>query len=266
MSTVVANGIEIYYEVTGSGPPLTLIMGMGCSARQWQWMAPVLAESFQVIAFDTRGVGRSSKPDIEYTTGLFADDICGLLDVLQVEKTHLFGASVGGMIAQRFALKYPARLDRLVLGCTMPNFQSLPPAPEDLETMMESQQLSLEDGVEKMLGLFLSPQFKTAHPDQTARLKELMVLETAERGMDAFFNQLGAAMNHDTREEAAQIAAPTLLVCGDKDRVAPVVNSRFLAGQIPGSTLTELPGGYHAFWVERAEEACGIINTFLSVS
>ena len=263
MAIVFANGIEIYYEITGKGQPLTLIMGLGCSARQWQWMVPVFAESFQVITFDNRGVGRSGKPDMDYTTELFADDICALLDALHVEKTHIFGVSVGGMIAQRFALKYSGRVDRLVLGCTMPNFNYLPPASKDIETMAESQQLSIEEGVEKMMSLFLTPQFKSSHPDRTNRLKEVMILERLEQGTVAFLNQLGAAMIHNTQEEVKQIAAPTLLICGDKDPMAPVANSRFLVEQIPDSTLIELPGGYHAFWVERYEEACRIIKAFL---
>ena len=71
MATVKANGIEIFYEVTGDGPPLTMIMGLGCSSRQWKWMAPLLAESFKVITFDNRGVGRTDKPDMDYSTDLF---------------------------------------------------------------------------------------------------------------------------------------------------------------------------------------------------
>ena len=155
MPAVHANGIEINYEIYGSGPPLTMIMGMGCSARQWQWMGPVFAESFKVITFDNRGAGRSGKPEMDYSTEMFADDTCALMDVLGIPRTHLFGVSVGGMIAQRFALKYPERVERLVLGCTMPSFTHIPPAPEDLEALQEAQILSLEEGVEKMMTLFL---------------------------------------------------------------------------------------------------------------
>jgi len=151
MSTVQVNGIEIYYETSGNGPPLTLIMGLGCSARQWQWMLPVFSGSFQVITFDNRGVGRTSKPDMEYTTDLFAEDTCALLNILGIEKTHIFGASVGGMIAQKFALKYPEMVDRLVLGCTMPNFYHLPPREEDSQRLQESQLLPLEKSVEVMM-------------------------------------------------------------------------------------------------------------------
>ena len=264
MATVQVNGIEIYYEITGNGPPLTMIMGLGCSARQWQWMLPVLTGSFQVITFDNRGVGRTSKPDMEYTTDLFADDICALLNTLGIDKTHLFGVSVGGMIAQKFALKYPEMVDRLVLGCTMPNFYHLPPVAEDLQHMQESQLLPLEKSVEVMLRLFLTEHFFKENPDQAAKLKEVMLIEKEEQGEDAFLRQLGAAMNHNTLEQVKNIKAPTLVITGDLDPIAPVENARFLTEKIPNNTLVEIPGVRHAFWVERFEVFCDIIIKFLS--
>jgi pimeloyl-ACP methyl ester carboxylesterase len=264
MATVQVNGIEIYYEITGNGPPLTMIMGLGCSARQWQWMLPVLTGSFQVITFDNRGVGRTSKPDMEYTTDLFADDICALLNTLGIDKTHLFGVSVGGMIAQKFALKYPEMVDRLVLGCTMPNFYHLPPLAEDSQRMQESQLLPLEKSVEVMLRLFLTEHFFKENPDQAAKLKEVMLIEKEEQGEDAFLRQLGAAMNHNTLEQVKNIKAPTLVITGDLDPIAPVENARFLTEKIPNNTLVEIPGVRHAFWVERFEAFCDIIIKFLS--
>lgn len=177
MPTVHANGIDLDYEISGSGPPLCLIMGMGCSARQWQWMVPVFAESFTVITFDNRGAGRSGKPGMDYSTEMFADDTCALLDALDIPKTHLFGVSVGGM--------------------------------------------------------------------------------------EALFMQLGAAREHDTVGLVKNITVPTLVISGTKDPIAPVENARFLAGQILGSTLAEIEGVRHAFWVEKYGEACGIINDFL---
>jgi len=264
MTTVKANGIGIYYEITGSGPPLTLIMGLGCSARQWEWMVPVLAESFRVITFDNRGVGRTSKPDMEYTTDLFAEDTGALLNTLGIKKTHIFGVSAGGMIAQKFALKYPDMVDHLVLGCTMPNFYHLPPTTEVLQRMQESQLLPPEESVEVIMRLFLSEHFFAEKPDPAAKLKEMMLAEKKEQGPDAFLRQLGAAMNHDTQDEVKNIKVPTLVITGDLDPIAPVENSRFLAEQISNSTLAEIPGVYHAFWIERFEEACEIIKKFLS--
>jgi pimeloyl-ACP methyl ester carboxylesterase len=263
MQTVNANGIEIYYEITGNGPPLTLIMGLGCSARQWEWMVPLLAKSFQIITYDNRGVGRTSKPDMEYTTDLFAEDTCALLNTLGIKKSHIFGVSVGGMIAQKFALKYPEMVNRLVLGCTMPNFHHLPPTTEVLQRMQESQLFPPDESVEVMLRLFLTEQFFARKPDQAAKLKEVMLIEKKEQGQDAFLRQMGAAMNHNTQDEIKNIKAPTLMITGDLDPMAPVENAHFLAEHIPNSTLAELPGVQHAFWVERFKEACDIINRFL---
>ena len=264
MATVKANGIELFYEITGSGPPLTMIMGLGCSSRQWQWMVPLLAESFKVITFDNRGVGRTSKPDMEYSTDLFAEDCAALLNALDIERTHIFGISVGGMIAQKCALNYPEMVDRLVLGCTMPNFFHLPPAAEDSERMQSSQLLPPDESVDVMMRLFLSETFFNESPDHAAALKEIMLTEKMEQGEDAFLLQLGAAMGHDTLEQVKDISAPTLIIAGDVDPMAPVANSRFLAEQIPDSTLIEFPGVRHAFWVERFEEASDHIKKFLT--
>ncbi len=247
MSTVHANGIDIYYEICGSGPPLTLIMGLGCSARQWQWMTPVLAKSFKVITFDNRGVGRSGKPDMEYSTEMFADDTRALLDVLDIPRTHLFGVSVGGMIAQRFALKYPEMVDRLVLGCTMPSLFHLPPAPEDSETMQMSRVVSIEEGAEKMMSLFFSEGFFKEEPKRVTALKEVIMLERKEQGDDAFMLQLGAAMKHDTVDEAKNIIAPALVISGTKDPIARWKTPDFLPGRYRTAHWWKSPGGTMRF-------------------
>jgi pimeloyl-ACP methyl ester carboxylesterase len=263
MATVWANGIDIFYHITGNGPPLTLIMGMGCSARQWRWMLPMLSTAFQVITFDNRGAGRTGKPAMEYTTDLFAEDTCALLNTLGIEKTHVFGVSVGGMIAQKVAIQFPEMVDRLVLGCTMPNFYHLPPEEEDSQRLQESQVLPLEQGLDVMMGLFLTEHFCREHPDQAVRLKEIMRIEREEQGREALLLQLAAAMNHDTLEQVQNISAPALVITGDVDPMAPVQNARFLAEKIPNGTLAEIPGVRHALWVERCEETAEIIIKFL---
>lgn len=227
-------------------------------------MLPVLSGSFQVITFDNRGVGRTSKPAMEYTTDLFAEDTCALLNTLGIEKTHLFGVSVGGMIAQKFSLKCPEMVDRLVLGCTMPNFYHLPPKEEDSQRLQESQVLPLEKSLDVMIGLFLTEHFCKEHPDQAATLKEIMLIEREEQGQEAFLLQLAAAMNHNTLGQVKNIIASTLVITGNLDPMAPVQNARFLAEKIPNSTLAEIPGVRHALWVDRFEESSEIIIKFLS--
>jgi pimeloyl-ACP methyl ester carboxylesterase len=186
-----------------------------------------------------------------------------LLKILGIDKTHIFGISVGGMIAQKFALNHPEMVDRLVLGCTMPNFFYLPPATEDSERLQTTQLVTPEESVEIMMHLFLSEKFFTASPDLTAELRDVMLTEKFEQGEEPFLLQLGAAMSHDTLEQVKNITAPTLVITGDLDPMAPVENARFLAEKIPDSTLVELPGVRHAFWVEKFEESSKVITDFL---
>ena len=123
--------------------------------------------------------------------------------------------------------------------------------------------MSPDKSVEVMMHLFLSDQFFEEHPERAAELKAMMLSEKLEQGEDAFLLQLGAAMNHNTQEQVREITAPTLVITGKLDPVAPVENARFLAREIPDSTLVELPGVRHAFWVERFAESSEIIAKFL---
>src|SRR5574341_2228297 len=119
MARTHVNGIDMYYEVHGSGEPLVLIMGLGANTTAWYRQIPVFSREYQVIVFDNRGAGRSDKPNEPYSMGQMADDAHGLMDALGVESAHVFGMSLGGMIAQELVLRYPERVRNLVLGGTM---------------------------------------------------------------------------------------------------------------------------------------------------
>lgn len=120
MPTVQINDIDLYYEAFGSGRPLLMIMGLGLSSRDWGTQLPAsLAKHYRVILFDNRGVGLSSLGSRPLTIEQMAEDTVGRLDALEIPKAHLFGVSLGGMIAQRFACRHGERLDKLVLGCSM---------------------------------------------------------------------------------------------------------------------------------------------------
>ena len=263
MPTLTINGLEINYEVKGQGPALTMIMGISCSLRQWTWMRDVLSKNFKVITFDNRGSGKSDKPDIDYTTEMLAEDTFLLLKQLGITKSHIFGVSFGGMIAQRFALMYPQITDHLVLGATMPSFDCFAPSPETVESLQVSSLADISESVQIVMELFFTQDFLQNKPEDAAKIKEIMIKEKEEQSLDILYRQMGAAMAHNVLEEVNNITAPTLVICGDKDLIAPIENSCFLADQIPVSTLIELPGGYHAFWIERADEACRLITNFL---
>jgi len=264
MPTLKANQIKINYEIKGEGPPLTMIMGMSCSLRQWQWMTDKLSETFQVITFDNRGAGMSDKPDIEYTTELMAEDIHSLLSQLGINKSHIFGISFGGMIAQRFALMFPEITDGLVLGATMPSWDRFPPSSATIEALQTSSLAPASESVQIVMELFFTPDFLQNKPVDAAKIKEIMIKEKEEQRLDILYRQMGAAMGHDMVNNVKNIKVPTLVICGTKDLIAPIENSRFLARKIPDSTFIEFSGGHHAFWIERADEASELIINFLS--
>ena len=118
MPITTANGIDLYYEIHGEGEPLLLIMGLSLSSKSWFRTIPALSKQYKVIVFDNRGVGLSGKPNSPYSIELMADDAKAVLDAAGVESAHIYGISMGGMIAQRLALKYPERIRSLILGCT----------------------------------------------------------------------------------------------------------------------------------------------------
>lgn len=264
MPILTANGLDINYEVKGSGPALTMIMGMSCSLRQWTWMTDILAGSFKVITFDNRGSGKTDKPDIDYSTEMLARDTFCLLQELGIKKSHIFGISFGGMIAQRFAHMYPETTDGLVLGATMPSFDRFAPLPETIETLQASSFAAPAESIQIVMSLFFTSKFLNDNPEVSEQVKNIMLKEKEEQSLDILYRQMGAAVEHNMLEEVKLITAPTLVICGDQDLIAPVENSRYLADRIPDSTLAVLPGGYHAFWIERASEACTLIKDFLT--
>src|SRR6185436_11672972 len=132
MPHVRAGDINVYYENHGSGRPiLTLIRGLGADLCSWFAQVPELSKHFRTLVFDNRGSGRTSKPDTSYTTGQMASDVNNLLDALQIERTALLGISMGGMIAQEFAIHYPEKLSCLILGCTSFGGPQAIPIPHD---------------------------------------------------------------------------------------------------------------------------------------
>jgi len=118
MPTAKVDDISVYYETLGEGEALLLIMGYGSYSGHWFRLIPSLSNDYRVVAFDNRGTGQSDKPDIPYTIEMMAGDATGLLEAIGIDAAHVFGVSMGGMIAQEFALRYPGKVISLILGCT----------------------------------------------------------------------------------------------------------------------------------------------------
>jgi 3-oxoadipate enol-lactonase len=240
------NGIERYYQETGSGDALLLINGLTGTCLGWEPLVPSLAGHFRVITSDNRGVGRSEAPPGPYTTRQMADDAAALLAHLGVVRAHVVGSSMGGMIAQELALAYPSLVDRLVLYGTFarPHRAIIDPWLTFVVQMKERL-----DPASVTLG-WLPWLYTPAFFEQPERVEAVLAWQepypSPAHGIAA---QAEAVRHHDTLERLPQITAPTLVLVGAEDVVTPVYYSRVLAGRIPAATLQVLErGGHEALW------------------
>ena len=214
------NGIELYYEETGSGPPLLLIAGLTGNTLGWAMLLPALAEFFHVIAFDNRGAGRSSAPPGPYTTREMADDAAALLEHLGIERAHVIGLSLGGMIAQELALAHAQRVDHLVLYAT---YARPRPTIHDLwlKNWVEASERGNPDQMAMMLlPWFLTPAFMAQHDQVEAAVAE-WVADPYPAPAHGVAAQAAACLSHDTHGRLGQIAAPPLVFVGAEDIVTP---------------------------------------------
>src|SRR6266851_4926483 len=166
MSDVRVDDVQLHYEVDGSGEPLLMVMGLGGSSAGWSpELVSELAPSFRTIIYDNRGTGRSDKPDIPYSLEMFAGDAIAILDDLKVERAHVFGVSMGGMIAQEIALRYPSRLQTLTLGCTtFGGRNAVPPPAESVKLLTAPRDgASEEEIIRRGWPLAYTPVFIQTH-------------------------------------------------------------------------------------------------------
>jgi 3-oxoadipate enol-lactonase len=263
MPSTQVNGIDLYYEETGSGPPLLLIAGLGGNTLGWAMLLPALAEHFRVIAFDNRGAGRSSAPAGPNTTGQLADDTAVLLDRLGIERTHVIGLSMGGMIAQELALAHPERVDRLVLYSTVarPRLATFGPWLSIWENAakhgLDASSLALS-----LMPWMFTPAFMTQHDQVEAALVE-WASDPYPAPAHGIIAQTAACRTHDALDRLPQIAAPTLVLVGAEDILFPVSCARELAGSIPGARLHVLERGGHIPDAEYPEAVAEAMLNFL---
>ena len=247
--------IELDYERSGEGPPLLAIMGM--SGTYLHWGEPFLErlrESFEVIVYDHRGVGSSTRLEGPVTISEMAADAAGLIRGLGLDSVHLLGISMGGMVAQELVLGEPELVRTLTLGCTYcggPGSSLSPTAGERLYEAMASG-----DRVRALRAAYelnLSPG-AAADIDLWERFQSI----AAERAVavQVIMAQLAACAAHDTQERLPTVGAPTLVIHGSADEMIPVENGRLIASLIPQARLEIMDGtGHLFFWEEPARSA-----------
>jgi pimeloyl-ACP methyl ester carboxylesterase len=261
MPKIKANGIELYYETHGSGEPVVLIGGLGADIFLWFRQTPEVSKYFKVIVFDNRGAGESDKPEMSYTISMFAADTAGLLEALGIPRAHVIGASLGGFIAQEFALAYPGMLDRLVLASTsFGGPHSAPTPPETLAAML-NRTGNPETDIRNSFKLFTSEAWQQAHPELVDEYVTWRVAHPQPGA--AYMRQAAASLGFNAEGRVPQISAPTLIAHAENDRVVPVENAHLLAKAIPNAKLVIFPNAGHAFTIELAQEFNQMVVEFL---
>jgi len=254
----------MYYEIHGEGEPFILIMGLGGDHFRWFRILPLLSENFKIVTFDNRGVGKTDKPDIPYTMEIMSHDIAGLMDAVGIEKAHVFGISLGGMIAQNFALLHPHKIISLMLGCTFcggkHTVSSGSNGPGVLDPSLIETMLPEERAVEMLPALY-SQDFIDNNQD----FVDIQIEYAKNNPPDpvGYRRQLGAAGTHDTYDRLPEIKLPTMVIAGSADVLIPVENSRIIASRIPDSELVILEGMGHGFYTEANEETARILTYFM---
>lgn len=263
--TISSNGQEIYYEAHGEGEPLVFIMGIGLDSTIWQLhQIPAFSPEYKVIAFDNRDAGRSSKANGPYTIADMADDLNGLLDGLGIARAHLLGHSMGGMIAQEFALRHSDRVDKLILSGTGAGMARAKFDPIMVWNFVKQND---EEGVTfaaLQFVWFFSTRFLRNHEAVNETL-EMLASNPNPVTPEAYERQAQAYIQHDALDQIGDIEAETLVITGERDRLSPPWTARELAEGILGAEfhVLEGPGSSHAVFLERPDDYNTVVKLFL---
>jgi len=268
------NGIKMCFEILGEGDLVLLIHGLGSKKESWVGQFKPLSEHFKVIRFDNRGAGKSDRPKGDYSMELFADDIAGLMDFLKIEKTHIIGWSLGGMIVQNFVLKYPERVNKMVLINT--NYGTHDESGAEAYKNMRLEGLkAIKEDPEKAFWHSLRQNYhinfrKQLEAEPSKKwyglwsaedlIKESMINPPTIEDIEV---QAKAASTHHTLERLHEIKNESLLITSTHDRVMPVAVMKEMHERIPNSTLKIIDKAGHGSPRSRAPEINQIIIDFL---
>jgi len=259
MAFVENQGARIYWDAEGHGAPILLIMGLGYPSYMWYRTRPVLAAHYQTIALDNRGIGRSDVLSGPYPIALMASDAAAVLDAAGVESAHILGVSMGGMVAQEFALQYPKRVRSLILGCTAAGGPSVVRAePEATQMLMARTKMSAEEAAEASVPFVYDAATPRERIDE-----DLAVRRPWFPRLEGYTAQLQGIIAWEAYSRLPQIAVPTLVIHGESDRLVPPGNAKLIAERIPGAKLVMIPHASHLFLTDQTEAAHHAILEFL---
>lgn len=242
-------------SASGEGPPLLLLRPLGGTIDLWGVFRERLVENFRVIAFDPRPLASTKE---------MARDALDVLDAQKLSKAHVFGLSLGGMVATRLAIDHPARVDRLVLASTMPwGLTARHASPSRALSLARCISRSDAERDACLVRRILSPRFREANPEAVERYVAIARRHPSTRA--SLVTALAAAARHDAREELHTISAETLVLIGVRDAIAAPASQRWLASAIPHAKLEEIESG-HDLSLEAPIETADAVRRFLQLS
>jgi len=246
LPTLKVNGVDLAYELHGGGEEtLVLVNGLADAKESWELQLAAFSERYRVLVYDNRGVGESSTPPGPYTTAEMAGDLAGLVDALELDRFHLLGVSMGGMIAQEYAIAHADRLRSASFCCTYSY-----PGPFCLRMFSCWRDLVPHLGVgftqrEVILWCFTTDFFEQRE-DELVEIEQLMAANP--QPPEGYLAQLSSIETHDTRGRLGPVACPSLVLVGREDLIIYPKLCRRLHDELPGSTWVEVPGGHACLW------------------
>jgi len=258
MPVATASGITLHYLDEGRGDPIVFLHGMGSCGEDWVLQTREFAEEYRVIAPDLRGHGRSDKPPGPYSMALFAADVAALLDTLSIDRAHIVGLSLGGLVAQRLAINFPDRVRSLTLTNTFARLIS--------GNLIELARLLRRGLISLLLPLDRSAEYVAAGlfplPHQV-EIRRLTAQRIAGNDWTAYRATIAAIRRFDSRRDLSRIDSPTLVVTGDRDRTVPRARQRELARGIRGAQWEIVRNSGHATPIDQPDVYNELLAVFL---
>ncbi|MHC5937719.1 alpha/beta fold hydrolase [Nostoc sp.] len=264
MPKVQINGIDLFYDIKGSGEPLLLIAGFLCDHAYWSLIMRSLTSHYQVIRLDNRGMGRSSAPENPYSLKQMASDVAALLDHIAIDKVHLAGHSMGGQIAQELVLAHPQKVESLMLLSSLAKADAL--FNSIIETwgdLCANVDLKLYEKV--VLPWIFTDTFYSI-PGMIEGLIEFAIKYPFLPATHSLYHHSRAMLDFDTTDRLQQIHCPTLVLVGKQDILTPLKFSQQLAQGIPNAELLVLDRGGHGFLIESPDAVVSAMLNFLRKS
>ncbi|USZ72047.1 alpha/beta fold hydrolase [Natronosalvus halobius] len=266
--TRATNGdVELAYEVGGrpDGEPVVFVEGLGYGRWMWRWQREALADEYRTILWDNRGTGDSDAPEGPYTIQEMAGDLEAVLADAGVDRAHLVGASMGGMIVQRYALEYD-RAATLSLLCTTPGGPEAVPVPEETQEAMFAvpEDADERERIRHRMAPAVSPTFFEENPDLADDIVDWRLESDASDA--ARQAQAAGVAEFDAADEVSALDVPVVILHGSDDQVVPVENGHLLENLIPQARFEACDGGHHLFFVERSDWVNDRVFDFLEAN